>query len=158
MAKAKIAAPHIHHAYDVPPAVTITCEDESRTKQSFADDSDVNNIMRKYMATGQVSHLNNSEPNYGFAPSIDFKEAMDTVKTAQEGFYNLPAEIREKFGSDPVRFLEALESPDSDDLLRSLDLLPEEGARPQEARRDSEAASPPLAEGETPAEGGTEGP
>ena len=37
----------------------------SMTKQSFADECDINNIMKRYIKDGVVNHLNTYQGNYG---------------------------------------------------------------------------------------------
>lgn len=83
----------------------------SRTKQSFKDECDINNIMNRYIKTGEISHLNSTNPEYGFAPDFDFSEAMEMVQRAQDLFDELPANIRERFDNDPGEFMAFCEDP-----------------------------------------------
>lgn len=79
---------------------------KSLTKQSFTEECDINNIMKKYQKTGALDHLNKHEASYGFATSLSFQEALDTVEKGQTMFDELPSSIRTKFDNDPGIFLD----------------------------------------------------
>ncbi len=85
----------------------------SLTKQSFADDCDINKIMKRHMHTGVIEHLNPREPMYGdFSEVTSFHEALERVTDAQEQFAMLPADVRAMVQNDPERLLQALTSPE----------------------------------------------
>lgn len=87
-------------------------EAKSRTKQSFKDDCDVNNIMKKYNKTGQLPEMIQREPRYGdFSDVTDYQESLNIVLLAQEQFANLPARARDRFRNDPAAFLEFVNDP-----------------------------------------------
>jgi len=84
---------------------------ESRTKQSFKKDCDINEIMKRHSKTGLWDHLAKREPTYGdFSHAQDLKSAMDQVMAAQSDFDALPAEVRNLCDNDPERLLRALAS------------------------------------------------
>lgn len=88
-------------------------EGESRTKRSFRDASDINNIVAKYRATGQLPELARRDPKYGDFSSIpSFQEAFDMVTHAQTVFAALPAEVRRECDNDPGVFLERVKDPE----------------------------------------------
>lgn len=77
----------------------------SMTKKSFAADADINNVMKKFRATGQLPQLMKN-PQYGdFSDVSSYQESLDTVMVAQTQFAALPAHVRERFQNDPSRFL-----------------------------------------------------
>lgn len=84
---------------------------KDRTKQSFKDECDINNIMRRYAATGQVDHVSARTPLYGEIPALDFQAAMALVVEAREQFALLSSEVRDRFSNDPARLLGFLEDP-----------------------------------------------
>ena len=104
----------------------ISFKQPSLTKQSHKDECDVNFIMQRMEKTGIVSHLNHAEPNYGFAPAIDYHEALNIVLESRQNFDELPAEIRAKFGSDLSEFLTYIENPENAPELARMGLLTEE--------------------------------
>lgn len=127
------------------PRVRVTAPNgkKSRTKQSFKKDCDVNNIMKKYVKTGMVTHLSNKQPNYGYAPSIDFREAMEIVTSAKNGFDGLPSEVRRKFQNRPEEFLAFIENDDNRAEMIEMGLLEApEGGTPAPP---SDSATAPLA-------------
>lgn len=109
--------------YDTFAHPTITCETESRTKQSFKDECDINNILSKYQKTGIVSHINQSEGQYGdFTSEQDYQTALNTVIQAQDMFSSLSAEVRDKFANDPAQFLKFVEKEENAEELIKMGL------------------------------------
>ncbi len=103
--------------------VGFKCVGKSRTKQSFANECDINNIMRKFQKTGAVSHLNRYGAEYGYATSLDFAESMRVVTKGQEMFNDLPSSIRSRFGNDPALFLDFVQDDSNVDEMVELGLL-----------------------------------
>ncbi len=91
--------------------VAMDCGKESRTKQSFRDECDINVITAQYVRTGLLSHTNRREPMYGdFSQSRDLKASLEAVKEAEAEFRALDAQVRAAAWNDPVRFLSMLAS------------------------------------------------
>lgn len=107
--------------------IDFTADGVGRTKQSFAKEADINNILARYKKTGAISHLAKFEGSYGDATSIDLHAAMNTVKNAEDMFGELPAEIRREFDQDPGKFLDFVQNPDNSGKLA--ELLPALAAR-----------------------------
>ena len=85
------------------------------TRQSCKDECDINQIMSQFRKTGIATHVALYQGEYGEFTDMDFHEAMNTVIAAEEMFETVPAEIRERFGNDPGKFLEFV----SDDANRA---------------------------------------
>lgn len=80
---------------------------ESLTKQSFKDECDINYIMERFQRTGILPDQNPRQPVYGdFSSVLDFQTAQAVIAESMIQFQSLPAKIRERFGHDPVRFLD----------------------------------------------------
>jgi len=95
----------------------------SMTKQSFANECDINNIMKRYEKDGVLNHLNTFQGNYGdFTGAVEYHEAMGIVARADQMFMTLPAEIRAKFGNDPGAFVEFATNPKNLDEMVSMGL------------------------------------
>lgn len=91
----------------------IHCKDESKAKQSFALESDINEIVRRFNLTGKLPD-NIKTPAYGdYTEIFDFQSAMNVVRHAQESFNELPAHIRTRFHNDPQELLEFSANPDN---------------------------------------------
>lgn len=104
------------HNY-VPPEGVKFPAGEGRTKQSFKDECDINNIVEKYQRTGAVSHANNYEAQYGDVNVADFQTAMNTVAQANTMFEDLPSSLREEFG-DTAGMLNFFETAGEEELAK----------------------------------------
>lgn len=94
------------------------------TKKSQQDETDINNIIKRYDRTGVLSHMAAHEPVYMDVDPITFQDAMQTVINAQQAFESLPSSIRSKFSNNPKEFLEYVQDPNNKDEAIELGLLP----------------------------------
>lgn len=99
-----------------------SCIDPTRAKQQFKEQSDINYILRNYEKTGILSNVNIKEPQYGFVPSFDFREALETIGNAHNSFMQLPADLRREFENDPAKFVDFVSDPNNSDRLVELGL------------------------------------
>lgn len=97
----------IKKRYDTPETHAISFEGEkSLVDPSFEKDANINNIMAKYIKTGQLPELRNTLPQFGdFSAVMDYKDSLDFVRTAEDSFQQLPAKIRERFHNDPAALI-----------------------------------------------------
>lgn len=120
----------------------------SRTKQDFLDQCDINNIIKAFKLTGQVSHISAKAAQGAFLDlpdQMDFQESIATVERAQAAFLALPAAIRDRFGSRPADFLAFVSNPANADELVKL------GIRNPPPRPPAPAPAPsPGGDGGTP--------
>lgn len=108
------------------------------TKQHFKDSVNVNNIMRKYMKTGVLTHVRDSAQALegDFSNVVDYQGALNLVISANSLFAQLPSKLRERFGNDASRFLAFVDDPKNQDELIKLGLAtrrpdsPMDGANP----------------------------
>ena len=128
-------------------AVSVDVSGESRTKQSFAKECDINHIMAKYQKTGAITHFAKHSPQYGIADGQTFQDAMNLVCEAQEMFNELPSSIRSRFGNDPAAFLDFVNDEGNADEMIKLGLIETTG----EDVGISNAAPQPVQEKETTA-------
>lgn len=134
-------------------------KDQGRTHQEFTADADINNIMKRYLATGVIPHVAKGQPFYGdFTEATDFQDCLTRVEEATDAFMRLPSSVRSLCENDPANLLAMLGTEQgTNDLVDAglalqLELPPEgtEGeAPPQEAPSGPPANQPPG--------GGTEG-
>jgi len=87
--------------------------DPGLTEQSHRDACNVNNIIKKHLKTGAITHLNKMEAQYGDVSGIDFQSALETVERAQEAFDLLPSQVRKKFHNNPALFLDFTNDPEN---------------------------------------------
>lgn len=96
---------------------------ESRTRQSFADESNINVIMERYRQTGIVEHVNKVQGRYGdYSVVPSYQEAMEKIKRAHDMFMTLPSDIRAKFQNDPGEFLAFASDPKNEEEMIELGL------------------------------------
>lgn len=83
----------------------LNCQDPSRTVQEPKEETDINEIVRRFGLTGKLpDDLRN--PVYGdFLGIADYHGAMMAVAAANEAFDRLPAALRERFGNDPEQYV-----------------------------------------------------
>lgn len=96
----------------------IAFEGPGRTKQSLAQETDINAIIRRHAKTGVVTHLNRAAPRYGdFSAAASLHEALNLVFEAEEEFMSLPSSVRKACEHSPVRLLELLATEEGTELL-----------------------------------------
>jgi len=101
-------------------------DDSPHTRQEFADECDINNIMRQYLATGEMFHINEAAPQYMDCSGEDFRDAMDYVAGAFSMFEELPSAIRSQFDNDPAAFLDFCSQEKNRPELAAMGLLSDE--------------------------------
>lgn len=104
------------------PVNALFCHDESLTVQSEADEADINKIVARFIKTG-VMPVNPRTPlNEAFLAPLEFREALDGIRKAEEAFMEYPAELRKKFDNDPAKFLEFTSNKDNLEEMYKLGL------------------------------------
>ncbi|QXP08036.1 MAG: internal scaffolding protein [Arizlama microvirus] len=98
----------------------IVNNEPSKTKQAFKDESDMNNILKKYAATGALPLNIKENPVYGDYSSVpDYQTALNTIQKAEQQFLGLPSELRDRLQNDPSLFLDYVNDPkNSDELIK----------------------------------------
>lgn len=93
-------------------SVGLECPPETRTKQEFRDECNINNVVAQHAVTGQFTHVSAVMPEYGdFSNVSDYQEACNQIKAAELSFAQLPATVRKRMDNDPAVFIEFLEDP-----------------------------------------------
>lgn len=119
----------------------------SRTKQSFAAECDINNILVQFKQTGVFRHISAkaAQGSYQDLPDpIDFQESLELVLAAERSFETLPSKVRERFQNNPGEFLKFMADPANQDEAIKLGLATD--SRPQDAPppEPDPAPTPPL--------------
>lgn len=103
----------------------LKCEDPSLTVQSQRDDADINVIMKRFGITGMVPAVA-LPPEFGdFSMDLDYRQIMDLQVAAERSFMSLHADVRSRFGNDPVKFVEFALDKENLPELRRLGLAPD---------------------------------
>lgn len=117
----------------------------SMTKQSFKDECDINKLMKRWSASGDLSNvLRSFELENGFRASYgdytgvqSYHESLNRVLAAENAFMQLPSSLRERFRNDPGEFLAFVQDPENERELVELGLQTE---KPSVAAQNKEAA------------------
>ncbi|QCQ84684.1 internal scaffolding protein [Blackfly microvirus SF02] len=118
-----LSSAYVHKDRDNPD-FNLDCSDlPSLTRQEFADDCDINNLMAQYEKTGVINHFNNGEPRYyDFEEMPDLQNSLHILKDATTAFMSLPAHVRKEFDNDPTQFIEFASDPKNLDKMREYGL------------------------------------
>lgn len=124
--------------------VTTVNEQESKTQQHHKDACDINNIIRKYKQTGELTHLARQQGVYADISSVgSYQDSMDQVLKVQDAFMTLSAKTRLRFGNNPQELIEFLKDPNNREEAAYLGLIekpkPSTSDEPQQTQRDSNA-------------------
>lgn len=96
----------------------------SLTKQAFAEEADINNIVRKYNATG-ILPAGERQLQYGdFSSGLDYAESLEAIQEAREDFQSIPSHIRNRFDNDPQKFLDFINDEENIEEAIELGLIP----------------------------------
>lgn len=115
---------------------------ESRTKQGFKRECDVNILMAKYQKTGVLPQIKPGQPVYGdFTQVSDYQSAQNMLISAREQFDAMPLNVRKKFNYDPGRFLEFVENPENQQEMIDLGLATKKDY--PEAEKNAPTPEPP---------------
>lgn len=132
-------------AYDPPSRVRLDNNSPTMTHQSFQDECDINNIMRKYQKTGLLTHVQEYGGRYDELPSdLDYQAACNQVINARSAFDSLPSGLRTRFNNDPAAFLRFVQDPANEEEMQRLGLTPnplaeQEPAEPAPSEPPAEA-------------------
>lgn len=96
----------------------------SRTQKQFADETDINKIMKKYHNTGMITHLAKNPGRYmDLTDMKDYAQSLQTVIDSEAAFMTLPSETRFKFHNDPQSLINFLSDPQNRDEAIKLKLI-----------------------------------
>lgn len=124
-------------------AVMLNTGEESSVQQQFKDETDVNNVIDRYLHTRNPAILERTKPNYGFAEAVTYHEAMNVIVDTEAKFNSLPSNIRDHFNSDVMEFMEAMEKPDFEEVMKGLGTEFVENASSLPGGASSEQATEP---------------
>lgn len=97
----------------------------SMTKQSFAEELDINKILERAKNGQDISAVVNQRvAQYGdFSEVPSYQEALDLVNRANGMFMSFDANVRERFNNDPIRMIAFLQDRSNFDEAVKLGLV-----------------------------------
>ena len=84
----------------------LKCEDESLAKQQFAEECDINTIVKRFGLDYKMPPGVPAPDVADFTAVTDFHSAMEAIVRARESFDTLPAQTRAMFANDPGSFVD----------------------------------------------------
>lgn len=84
------------------------CKDPSLTKQEFVEEADINNILKRFLKTGEPPPMALPEHFVDTTTKLDMFEMQSRLAEANEMFYRLPADKRAAQQNDPARWADAV--------------------------------------------------
>lgn len=129
---------------------------ESLARQEFADECDINTIMRRYETGEEITHVARTPPMYLDYASVpgNLMDAMAFMQNATSEFMRLPAHVRREFDNDPGKFVAFAENPANLDQMRAWDLAPKPPEQPAQVPAAQASPASPGAPAASPAPGG----
>jgi phage internal scaffolding protein len=121
--------------------VTFSTIGDSRTKQSFKAECDVNNILKNYNKTG-IMPENFNPGEYRDVDGIDYQESMQMVASANSMFEELPSALRKRFHNDPAQLLSFVHDEANVAEAHKLGLLRDDYKAPEVALAPPQTAEP----------------
>lgn len=114
------------------PGIHGTINDEpSLTQQQYAEETDINFIMKRYTTTGLLPLGTTDTGTYGdFSEVTDYRAALDIIQRAQDQFAELEAHVRARFLNDPAQLLAFIQDPANYEEARKLGFLKAEPPPP----------------------------
>ncbi len=119
--------------------VPMPAYEDGRTKQAFADETNIQKIMERATRAGTISHLEKFKGVYADFSDFDFFKQTQQLTRGREIFDELPAEIRQEFGQSPAKFFAHVNDPANFPLEETMPPLAAPG-------RQLPATSPPTAD------------
>lgn len=97
---------------------------ESRTKQSFAEEADINFIVKKFAQTGVLPGNDNRQPQYADVSNYDDLQAsLAMIDQAELEFGQLPSAVREAAGNNPGTLLQLMGSAAGQERLEAAGMI-----------------------------------
>lgn len=132
--------------------------DEITAKQSFKDQTDINRILERHSIKNVNAHIVKYPPEvYHEFQNIDLLQAYGQIERINEIFADLPSEVRNEFGNNPMAFAAYASNPQNNDRLGELlPAIAEPGSYfPNPHKRGGQGAAAATAPIEPPAGSGT---
>lgn len=129
----------------------------SMTRQEFADECDLNQIMKRYEGQDIGAIMRRDTPPV----YIDFEGVPDNLmdylqmqKDAENAFMTLPAVVRKEFDNNPLEFVAFATDPENLDQMRTWGLAPPKAVEAPQAAPTQSAAPAAPAQAAPPSEAG----
>lgn len=141
--------------YNYPAHAGISFTKPSMTQQQFRDESDMNNIVRSALNTGDMSVFQPDQRAefYDCTDFEDYQTSLNFLRDVEDDFESLPAKTRKLFGNNVDRYVQFMVDPANHAKAIEIGLLsgpenqksPSGSSGPQPSAASAAAATPPVA-------------
>ena len=115
---------------------------KTRTKSEFADEANINNIVKRCM-NGAAMPTGGRTPLFGdFSEVADFTSAQTLIAQANAEFEQLPSDVREKFGNNVSDLMDFLDDENNLAEAVELGLAPKPESEPKTIKENTQKAAP----------------
>lgn len=146
--------PKIYSRYKPPLRPGILFTEPTRTQQHFKNETDINQIVKRAIATGNQAIFTPTQRAqfYDCTAYQDFQSALDMLGDVEDDFSSLPSAVRKQFGNDVERYVAFMSDPRNIDKAIELGLLEggEKSPAPAGASGPSSPAGAPSETSKTP--------
>lgn len=102
----------------------LKCLDKTLAQQHFRDETDINTIVERFHITGELPTTVRMPTYADFGGPFDFQTAMNAIRSAEESFAAMPANVRARFHNNPAEFVDFCDDPENLSEARRLGLVP----------------------------------
>lgn len=111
-------------AVDVETGEVVFVRTPSLTKQSFAEEADINTIVRRFRLTGEMP-VGVRMPTFGdFEGVMSYHDSLNAIREADEAFMSMPWDVRARFHNNAAEFVEFCSNEENRDEAVKLGLVP----------------------------------
>jgi len=101
------------------------CRDNTLTQQQFKEESDINEIVRKFGLTGEVPAGFKMPTSQDFTNAVtDYHTAANLILAADDEFMTIPPELRARFDNEPQRLIDFIADVNNREEAINLGLIP----------------------------------
>lgn len=122
----------------LPPKQTMCTLEEGKTRQSEAQEADINYVIKKFDATGELPQrrIAGQFADVSSAPSL--QSVLEATSKAKEAFASLPDDVRAYFRNDPQRLMAAWEAGEHAEIFEEIGWLQKLPKVEDELREDDD--------------------
>ena len=116
---------HFYTKYTPPPSLPTDVGGNSRTRQEFAAECDINRIVAR-IGAGLAAPAVCPSPVFQDVSAIpdNLQDALELVRSSSELFSSLPSKVRDRFANDPVQLFSFVADSSNRDEAVKLGLIP----------------------------------
>lgn len=91
----------------------LKCEGPGKAQQQFKEECDINTIVDRFLAAGEMPQSIPFPNQDEFMETFDFQTSMNVLRKAEESFMEIPAKTRARFDNNPQKFMEFMHNPEN---------------------------------------------